>query len=98
MSKKRRNHSPIFKSMVELSAIRGDNTMSELSSEYMLSPSVIQRWKKQLLEGSKDIFVASISTQTDHESEVKELQAKIGQLTMERDFCPERSVNRYGRT
>ena len=83
MSKKRRNHSPIFKSRVALSAIRGDKAMRELSSEYMLSPSVIQRWKKQLLEGSKDIFGASISTQKDHESEVKELQAKIGQLTME---------------
>ena len=49
----------------------------------MLSPSVIKRWKKQLLEGSKDIFGASVSIQKDHESEVKELQAKVGQLTME---------------
>jgi len=86
MSNKRRNHSPIFKARVALSAIRGDKTMSELSLEYMLSPSVIQRWKKQLLEGSTDIFGGSISTQKDHESEVKELQAKVGQLTMERDF------------
>ena len=86
MSKKRRNHSASFKARVALSAIRGDKTMSELSSEYMLSPSVIKRWKKQLLEGSKDIFGASVSMQKDHESEVKELQAKVGQLTMERDF------------
>ena len=86
MSKKRRNHSPSFKARVALSAIQGDKTLSELSSEYMLSHSVIQRWKKQLLEGSKKIFGASISMQKDHESEVKELQAKVGQLTMERDF------------
>ena len=78
MSKRRRNHSPSFKARVALSAIRGDKILSELSSEYMLSHSVIQRWKKQLLEGSKKIFGASISMQKDHESEVKELQAKVG--------------------
>ena len=31
MSKKRRNHSPEFKSKVALAAIKGDRTMSELS-------------------------------------------------------------------
>ena len=86
MSKKRRNHSAAFKAKVALAALKGDKTLSELSSFYVLNPAQIQKWKKQLLDGSKDVFGASEKERKHYESEVKELHAKIGQLTMERDF------------
>ncbi len=86
MSKKRRNHSATFKAKVALEAIKGEKTMSELASIYTLNPTQIQKWKKQLLEGSKDVFGASEKERKHNESEVNELYAKIGQLTMERDF------------
>jgi len=86
MSKKRRNHSASFKAKVALSAIKGDKTMGELSEIYTLNPVQIQKWKKQLLEGSADVFGASKRIEKNHETEVKDLHAKIGQLTMERDF------------
>jgi len=34
MSKKRRNHSPEFKSKVALAAVKGNLTLSELSRQY----------------------------------------------------------------
>ena len=86
MSKKRRNHSATFKAKVALDAIKGEKTLSELATHYELHPTQIQQWKKQLLEGSKDVFGASEKKRKDFDSEVKELHAKIGQLTMERDF------------
>jgi len=86
MSKKRRNHSAAFKAKVALDAIKGDKTLSELASQYSLHPNQIQQWKKKLLEGSKDLFGSSEKTRRDTEAEIKELHAKIGQLTMERDF------------
>ena len=86
MSKKRRNHSATFKAKVALDAIKGEKTLSTLATQYELHPTQIQQWKKQLLEGSKDIFGASEKKRKDFDSEVKELHAKIGQLTMERDF------------
>jgi len=86
MSKKRRNHSAAFKAKVALAALKGDKTLSELSSFYTLNPAQIQKWKKQLLDGSKDVFGSSEKERRHYESEVKELHAKIGQLTMERDF------------
>ena len=86
MSKKRRNHSATFKAKVALDALKGDKTLSELSSHYELHSTQIQQWKKQLLEGSKDVFGASEKERKHIESEKKELHAKIGQLTMERDF------------
>ena len=36
MSKKRRNHSPESKSRVALAAIKGDQTLSELSLQYSI--------------------------------------------------------------
>ena len=86
MSKKRRNHSATFKAKVALEAIKGDKTLCALATQYELHPTQIQQWKKQLLEGSKDVFGASEKKRKDFDSEVKELHAKIGQLTMERDF------------
>ncbi len=86
MSKNRRNHSTVFKAKVALEAIKGEKTMSELADQFGLHPTQIQQWKKQLLEGSKDVFGASEKERKHYESEVKELHAKIGQLTMERDF------------
>ena len=86
MSKRRRNHSASFKAKVALEALRGEKTLSELASHFSLHPNQIQQWKKQLIEGSKDVFGSSEKKRKNFESEVKDLHAKIGQLTMERDF------------
>ncbi len=86
MSKKRRNHSSAFKASVALEAVKGEQTLSELSARFGIHQTQIQQWKRQLVEGSKDVFGASEKERKHVESEVKELHAKIGQLTMERDF------------
>ena len=73
MSKKRRNHSATFKAKVALDAIKGEKTLSALATQYELHPTQIQQWKKQLLEGSKDVFGSSEKKRKDFDSEVKEL-------------------------
>lgn len=86
MSKKRRNHSPEFKSKVSLAAIKGDRTVSELSLQYGINSNLIVKWKKQLIEQSSEVFASGKGLSPDRESELQSLQAKIGQLTMENDF------------
>jgi transposase-like protein len=86
MSKKRRNHSPEFKSKVALVAIKGDKTLSELSQQYGVNGNLIVKWKKQLMERSAEVFASGKGLAPDRESEIQSLQAKIGQLTMENDF------------
>ena len=86
MSKKRRNHSPQFKAKVALAALKGDKTLSELSSEHDVHPNQITQWKQQLLENASDLFGKGRSNQSNGEETVKELHAKIGQLTVENDF------------
>lgn len=86
MSKKRRNHSPEFKSKVALAAIRGDKTLTELAQQYGINSNLIVKWKKQLIDNSNEIFASGKGLAPDRESEIQSLQAKIGQLTMENDF------------
>ena len=74
-------------SLQTVSAIRGDGTLAELASRYKIHPNMITKWKREALEGMKDRFARSgKSTQGDHQTELKELRAKIGELVVERDF------------
>ncbi|GJL75139.1 transposase [Nitrosomonas sp.] len=86
MSKKRRNHSPEFKSKVALAAIKSDKTLTELSQQYGINSNLIVKWKKQLLEQSSEVFASGMGLAPDREPEIQSLQANIGQLTMENDF------------
>lgn len=86
MSRKRRNHSPEFKSKVALAAIKGDETLSELSHRYNINANLIVKWKKLLLDNSAEVFASGKGLAPDRESEIKSLQAKIGEITMENDF------------
>ncbi len=86
MSKKRRNHSPEFKSKVALAAIRGDETLSQLASRFNINANLIVKWKKLLLDNSAEVFASGKGLAPDRESGVKDLQAKIGEITMENDF------------
>ncbi|OPY81714.1 MAG: Transposase [Syntrophus sp. PtaU1.Bin005] len=85
MSKRpRRNHAPAFKAKVALDALKGDQTIVELAQRYQVHPNQITEWKKQLLEHAEDIF--SKDRKTDQGPNIKDLHAKIGQLSMENDF------------
>ena len=86
MSKERRNHSPYFKSKVALAAIKGDQSLTELSQQYGINSNLIVKWKKQLIDQSNEVFAPVKGLALDRESEIQVLQAKIGQLTIENDF------------
>ena len=81
MSRKRRTHSPDFKAKVALAAIKGDETLSELARRYQINANLIVKWKKLLLENSAEVFASGKGLAPDRESEIKSLQAKIGENT-----------------
>lgn len=83
----RKSYTPAFKAKVALAAITGDKTLAQLSSEFEVHQTLINKWKKQLLEGASDIFSGNVSSpDKERDKEIHELHAKIGQLTVERDF------------
>jgi transposase len=85
---KRKTHSASFKAKVALEAIQGDLTMAELAAKYQVHPTMVTKWKKQAMEGMADTFSRGGRPARDskHEAQVKDLHAKIGELTVERDF------------
>jgi transposase len=85
MSKRpRRNHTAVFKAKAALEAIKGEKTIIELAERYQVHPNQITEWKKQLLQRAEEIF--SKDKRPEAGPDVKDLHAKIGQLTMENDF------------
>jgi len=84
---KRRTFSAEFKARVALEALSGAYTIAELASRHKVHPNMIAQWKRKVQEGLPDLFARkSERTATDRDAEVKELHAKIGQLTVENDF------------
>ena len=53
---KRRNHAPAFKAKVALAALSGNKTIAELSSEYGVHQTQINRWVQQLKDGATGVF------------------------------------------
>ena len=86
MKRKRRTHSPEFKSKVALAVIKGGLTMTEMVKKYDVHANQIMQWKKLLLSGAPDVFGKGTRKAEDAEEAVQALHAKIGQLTMENDF------------
>ena len=83
----RRAHNPAFKAKVALAAIKGEKTLAELAQQYDVHANQITAWKAQLLEGAAGVFGAgSTGTETAPAVDVKLLHAKIGELTVEKDF------------
>lgn len=80
----RRNHGAVFKAKVALEAIRGEQTLIELSQRFQVHPTQITKWKKELLDRAQELFGGG--KKADDGPSVKELHAKIGQLAMENDF------------
>ena len=84
---KRRRFTAEFKARVALEAFRGDKTIQEIAAKHKVHPKQVSTWKRQAVEGLGEVFSNGVDRACrDHEHEVRNLHAKIGELTVERGF------------
>ncbi|WP_420636397.1 IS3 family transposase [Candidatus Palauibacter sp.] len=88
MARKRRRFTPEFKARVALEALREHDSVQAIARRHELHPNQVSTWKRQLLEGLPKVFAGGAGRKLakEHEAKVRELHAKIGELTVERDF------------
>ena len=95
MKRSRRNHSSKFKARIALEALKGNETLAQLGSRHGLHTTQIATWRKQLLEHADEVFENGNPAAEDAERRIHDLQAKVGELTMERDFLSG-ALGRFG--
>jgi putative transposase len=87
MAGKRKQHTATFKAQVALAALRGQQTVNELASQYGVHPTLIHDWKKRLLAGAVGIFEPGARpAATDGDAKQAELYEQIGRLKMELEW------------
>ena len=89
MSKKRRTFSAQFKFRVAMEAAKGIKGVNEIAADYKVHPNQVSTWKSQLLEGGNAVFErknARNGADEEQEAHTGQLERKVGQLVIERDF------------
>lgn len=86
MSNKRKQYSPEFKAKVALAAIKNEETVAELAKRFGVHPTMINNWKRALLDGTTNIFDKGQKSRKQNDAQVDELYRQIGQLKVELDF------------
>ena len=86
--RKRRTHSPEFKARVGMGAISGRKTIQEIAADHAIHPIQVSQWKKQLLDGSSELFTRGKKSKVKEAGQIKkaELFQQIGKLQMELEW------------
>ena len=93
MSKKAKQYTAQEKARVAMEAIKGDLTIAQISSQYGVHATQINRWKREAVEAMVTGFNnKSKAVDTSQAELVSQLYQQIGQLTVERDWLKKKSA------
>ena len=93
MTKNRRRFSADYKFRVALEAAKGQQTLSELASQYGLHPNQISQWKRQLLDSGAEVFSHNGNKEAQGQvAEQSELYEQIGRLKMELEWLKKKAA------
>ena len=74
------------KAELVLSLIKGETTLVDACRQYDLKQSEVEAWQDTFLKfGEQGLKSNSKDVQKQHENELKELRAKVGELVLELD-------------
>lgn len=89
---RRKRYTSQFKAQVAIEAIKNQQTVAQIASEYGVHPTQVNQWKKQVLEQLPQLFTNGRSkAATDTDQLVAELYRQIGQLKVELDWLEKKT-------
>lgn len=88
---KRRNFTPEFKAQVVLSVLTGRKEPVEICREHDLHLNVVNRWKREFIEGAAAVFETSHTEHKELAERIAELERMVGRLTMENEILKKAS-------
>lgn len=92
MTRTRKHYSAELKAKIALAAIKGQQTVNEISSDFGVHPTQVALWKKQLLAESPQIFSSTRANQAEDTDALQaRLYQEIGQLKVELDWLKKKS-------
>ena len=85
---KRRRHTAEFKARVVKDVMREVDTLSAVAARHGVHPNQVRDWRKQAEASMVDGFRHGASQRRDDQASqaLKDAHAKIGELTLEKDF------------
>jgi len=90
----KKTYTPEFKAKVVLELLREELTVAQLSSKHEIHPSQLSRWKKAVLDGLPELLSDNRKRDAvikEHEEEVRELYAQIGELSSKLNWLKKKS-------
>ena len=79
---RRKRYDSRFKAQVAIEAIKNQQTVAQIASEYGVHPNQVSQWKKQVLDQLPQLFTNGRSkAPPDPDPLVDELYRQIGQLS-----------------
>jgi transposase-like protein len=87
MAIKRQSFTAKFKAQVALAALSQLKTINEIATEYEVSPTQINSWKKQLQEECNNLFTDRRKKKDESQEKlIDELYKQVGQQKVELDW------------
>lgn len=86
MTNIRKRHSREFKMKVVLDLLKGDKSLSVLSSEHGVHATQLKEWKEQALTAMQDRFSTNRGRKKGGGTPDNKLYEEIGRLKVELDF------------
>ncbi|WP_143116585.1 IS3 family transposase [Neomoorella thermoacetica] len=97
----RKKYPTDFKAKVVLEILKEEKSVSQLSSEYGIHPSILNRWRNMVIEKLPSFFTDEQKNleniKAQYEKQIQDLYAEVGRLTTELTWLKKRVASEFNR-
>ena len=91
----RKNHNANEKARMVLEVLQGERTLNEIAAENNVHPTLLARWKTQVINGLPELFerknAKDRQQSIEYEREKDDLYKQIGKLTTQVEWLKKKS-------